>query len=63
MAGLGLSILWPRFLVIPLWLVMIVIYYFLSKDEERRMLKGHPDSTDRIWKEQACFCQRRSKDG
>ncbi|MGO9016474.1 MAG: methyltransferase family protein [Dissulfurispiraceae bacterium] len=44
MAGIGLSILWPRFLVVPLWLVMIVLYYFLSKDEERRMLKAHPET-------------------
>jgi protein-S-isoprenylcysteine O-methyltransferase Ste14 len=40
-AGIGLSILWPRFLVAVLWLVMILIYYFLSKDEEKRMLKEH----------------------
>ena len=39
--GIGLSILWPRFLVAVLWLVMILIYYFLSKDEERRMLLEH----------------------
>ena len=39
--GIGLSILWPRFLVDVLWLVMILIYYFLSKDEERRMLNEH----------------------
>jgi protein-S-isoprenylcysteine O-methyltransferase Ste14 len=38
-AGIGLAILWPRFLVIVLWLLMIVIYYLLSRDEERRMLK------------------------
>ena len=44
MAGIGLSILWPRFLVLPLWLVMIVLYYFLSKDEERRMLNAHPET-------------------
>jgi protein-S-isoprenylcysteine O-methyltransferase Ste14 len=43
-AGLGLSILWPRFLVAFLWLVMILLYYFLSKDEERRMLKQYPDT-------------------
>ncbi|MBF0473051.1 MAG: isoprenylcysteine carboxylmethyltransferase family protein [Nitrospirae bacterium] len=43
-AGIGLSILWPRFLTIVLWLIMIVLYYFLSKDEERRMLSQHPDS-------------------
>jgi protein-S-isoprenylcysteine O-methyltransferase Ste14 len=40
-AGIGLSILWPRFLVAVLWLVMILIYYFLAKDEEKRMLKGY----------------------
>jgi protein-S-isoprenylcysteine O-methyltransferase Ste14 len=40
-AGLGLSILWPRFLTLALWLAMTVIYYFLAKDEERRMLHAH----------------------
>ncbi len=36
--GLGLAILWPRFLVIALWAVMIILYYLLARDEERRML-------------------------
>ena len=40
-AGLGLSILWPRFLTIVLWLFMALVYYVLAKDEERRMLKAH----------------------
>lgn len=40
-AGLGLSILWPRFLTIVLWLVMASVYYVLAKDEERRMLISH----------------------
>jgi protein-S-isoprenylcysteine O-methyltransferase Ste14 len=40
-AGLGLAILWPRFLTIVLWLVMTLVYYFLAKDEERRMLNIH----------------------
>jgi protein-S-isoprenylcysteine O-methyltransferase Ste14 len=39
LTGLGLSILWPRFLVIVLWLVMVALYYFLSRDEERRMAR------------------------
>jgi protein-S-isoprenylcysteine O-methyltransferase Ste14 len=43
-AGLGLAILWPRFLTIVLWLVMIFVYYALAKDEERRMLKAHKES-------------------
>ena len=40
-AGLGLSILWPRFLTIVLWIVMALVYYVLAKDEERRMLNAH----------------------
>ena len=44
MAGLGLSILWPRFLTVVLWLVMALIYYFLAKDEERRMLNAHEET-------------------
>ena len=43
-AGLGLSILWPRFLTVVLWLVMAFVYYFLAKDEERRMLRAHEAS-------------------
>jgi protein-S-isoprenylcysteine O-methyltransferase Ste14 len=38
LAGLGLSILWPRFLVVALWAAMITLYYLLARDEERRML-------------------------
>jgi len=43
-AGLGLAILWPRFIVVVLWLFMILVYYILSKDEERRMMGQHPES-------------------
>jgi hypothetical protein len=44
LAGLGLSILWPRFLTVVLWLLMTIIYYFLAKDEERRMLNAHGET-------------------
>jgi protein-S-isoprenylcysteine O-methyltransferase Ste14 len=43
-AGLGLSILWPRFLTVVLWLLMTIVYYFLAKDEERRMLNSHEET-------------------
>ncbi len=43
-AGLGLAILWPRFIVVVLWLLMILVYYILSKDEERRMLGQHTET-------------------
>jgi protein-S-isoprenylcysteine O-methyltransferase Ste14 len=41
--GLGLAILWPRFLTMVLWVLMVGIYYLLAKDEERRMLKQFDD--------------------
>jgi protein-S-isoprenylcysteine O-methyltransferase Ste14 len=43
LTGLGLSILWPRFLVVALWAVMVALYYFLARDEERRMLRQFGD--------------------
>ena len=42
-AGMGLAILWPRFLVVVLWLAMIFVYFLLSKDEEGRMERQHPE--------------------
>jgi protein-S-isoprenylcysteine O-methyltransferase Ste14 len=40
-AGVGLSILWPRLLSVVCWLAMVLIYYFLSRDEEKRMLGSY----------------------
>jgi protein-S-isoprenylcysteine O-methyltransferase Ste14 len=42
-AGLGLAILWPRFLTIVLWTVMVGLYYLLARDEERRMVNQFGD--------------------
>ncbi len=36
--GVGMSILWPRFLVLASLALMFILYYFLAKDEEKRML-------------------------
>jgi hypothetical protein len=44
LTGLGLSILWPRFLVVALWAVMVALYYLLARDEERRMLGRFGDN-------------------
>ncbi len=43
-AGAGLAILWPRVLVVVLWLAMALVYYALAKDEERRMLAEYPET-------------------
>jgi protein-S-isoprenylcysteine O-methyltransferase Ste14 len=41
--GLGLAILWPRFLTIVLWVIMVGLYWLLAKDEERRMIRQFGD--------------------
>jgi hypothetical protein len=42
--GAGMSILWPRFLtLVTLW-IMMVLYYFLARDEERRMTEQFGES-------------------
>ena len=44
LAGLGLTILWPRFLTLMFLSVMLFLYYLLAKDEERRMLKRYGET-------------------
>ena len=38
LAALGLAVMWPRFLTLTLFAVMLFLYYLLAKDEERRMI-------------------------
>jgi protein-S-isoprenylcysteine O-methyltransferase Ste14 len=42
--GVGMAILWPRFIVLASLSAMFILYYFLAKDEEGRMLALHGDS-------------------
>jgi protein-S-isoprenylcysteine O-methyltransferase Ste14 len=35
--GVGMAILWPRFIVLATLSLMFILYYFLARDEERRM--------------------------
>jgi len=41
--GLSMAILWPRFIVLSTLSVMFILYYFLAKDEERRMIRQYGD--------------------
>lgn len=42
--GIGMCILWPRFIVLASLSIMFVLYYFLAKDEERRMTAIYGES-------------------
>ena len=44
LAALGLAIMWPRFLTLVLFAVMLFLYYALAKDEERRMTNRFGES-------------------
>ena len=44
LAGAGLAILWPRFLVVVLWCLMVLLYYYLACDEEKRMFRAHGET-------------------
>lgn len=43
-AGIGLAIMWPRFLTLVLLAAMLFLYDLLARDEERRMLARFGDS-------------------
>jgi len=43
-AAFGLALMWPRFLTLVLYAVMLWLYYLLARDEERRMLNRLGDS-------------------
>jgi protein-S-isoprenylcysteine O-methyltransferase Ste14 len=42
--GIGMAILWPRFIVLFTLSIMFILYYFLAKDEERRMVNQYGSS-------------------
>jgi protein-S-isoprenylcysteine O-methyltransferase Ste14 len=43
-AAWGLAVMWPRFLTLTLFAVMLFLYYLLARDEERRMLSRFGES-------------------
>lgn len=60
--GLGLAILWPRFLTLMLWTVMIGLYYVLARDEERRMLAAFGDQYHAYMSRTGMFFPRRAEE-
>ena len=53
--GIGMSILWPRFIVLASLSLMFILYYFLAMDEERRMLKLYPQIYPQYMKHTGMF--------
>jgi protein-S-isoprenylcysteine O-methyltransferase Ste14 len=45
-AGFGLLTMWPRIIILILYLGMLFIYYFLARFEEKQMEARHPEYAD-----------------
>jgi protein-S-isoprenylcysteine O-methyltransferase Ste14 len=58
MAGIGLAILWPRFLTLMFLAVMMFLYYLLAKDEENRMLKRYGETYGEYVEQTGMFLPR-----
>lgn len=43
-AGLGLLLYWPRFIILVFYVLMLFLYYLLARDEERRMTNQYGES-------------------
>lgn len=53
--GIGMAILWPRFIVLASLSVMFVLYYFLAKNEEERMLNHYGESYEQYMSKTGMF--------
>lgn len=56
--GVGMAILWPRFIVLATLSIMFILYYFLAKDEERRMVSQYGDSYREYMRQTGMFFPR-----
>ncbi|OGA70455.1 MAG: hypothetical protein A3G81_13780 [Betaproteobacteria bacterium RIFCSPLOWO2_12_FULL_65_14] len=54
-AGLGLLLYWPRFIILVLYLSMLFVYYLLARNEEGRMERKHGDAYARYKSQIAMF--------
>jgi protein-S-isoprenylcysteine O-methyltransferase Ste14 len=56
--GIGMAILWPRLIVLATLAIMLVLYYFLARDEERRMLNQYGASYEQYMNNSGRFLPR-----
>jgi protein-S-isoprenylcysteine O-methyltransferase Ste14 len=54
-AGLGLLLFWPRFIILILYISMSFVYYLLARYEEQRMVEEHGDEYREYMRRTAMF--------
>jgi len=60
--GVGMCILWPRFIVLASLSIMFILYYFLARDEERRMTASYGQSYEAYRSKTGMFFPRFSEE-
>ncbi|MBT8357794.1 MAG: isoprenylcysteine carboxylmethyltransferase family protein [Desulfobacterales bacterium] len=48
MAGLGVLFTWPRMMMLILFTIMSIVYFYLARFEERKMVARHPEYQEYI---------------
>lgn len=56
--GIGMCILWPRFIVLASLSIMFILYYLLARDEEQRMLAQYGESYNNYLQNTGMFVPR-----
>jgi protein-S-isoprenylcysteine O-methyltransferase Ste14 len=54
-AGFGLLLYWPRFLILILYVSMLFVYYLLARNEEQRMINQYGESYQEYMKRVPMF--------
>lgn len=57
--GIGMSILWPRFVVLASLSLMLILYYFLAGDAEKRMMAQYGSFYEGYMSRTGMFVPRR----
>jgi protein-S-isoprenylcysteine O-methyltransferase Ste14 len=54
-AGLGLLLFWPRFVILVLYISMLFVYYLLARYEEQQLVRRHGEGYRRYMERTAMF--------
>ncbi|PYV54125.1 MAG: hypothetical protein DMG98_19050 [Acidobacteria bacterium] len=63
LAGLGLLIVWPRFILLIIYIHMLWFYYLLARSEEERMQSRYGDLYVAAMRGTPCSCRENQADG
>ena len=61
--GLGVLFVWPRFMVLVMYVIMLFVYFWLAKKEEKECDENSGKAIANISPAHRCFCRATLKSG